>query len=856
MKKTLRTILAMAISLIAVSCYDDSALNSKIDDLNTRLTALEAKLNADLANLKTTLEAQVEEQLEALAGQVAEGGEELEGRIEELEGVAEGIANLKFDISEDFELLYSITKEESWIQTGAFINEETGITASQLNDDNTLTISFGEASVTLPLYVEDTSIIAFPREGLFLRYSGSKTLELEAEGLSDCYVMSKPDGWKAVLEDKSLTLTAPTAAAVKIGAAETEGLVLIHATVAGRCKVAELPVEAGKGLTLELDTEGNLVVTNSYYSEKVVGEVLMTTFDNFYIGRATPEEFFKTTPEDYLNAYNPDLEFPDMNALSGQFYNNQEIDFKQYKEGEYEIDVIETTLFVVFEKWLMDVISYAEPYVIWIAPQDEEGFPDADAVEYVKYTRMDYEVEVVEVTHNDASLSMNLKGADKYIIGYTDNFFEPNFTLQQYLEEADWNMIKNAPAEEIGNYFYCIDAGEYKGDDVVKISQVRSMTRPASLLNFGTKYYCWVFPYIDGTEYTDYVTQFAPYVFEFTTNEYQAGSESTVQITGLPAEFKKVSATLTPSEGATVYYSWYSSAAWAALEAQGDEAIVDDLLSYGSETSSERNCSKNASPGTSWILAALPVDTVSGEYGEYETEVFTTLPLPTVKNTELTITIADQTATYSDVTVPITVSSLPAYYRYCTEAEMEKNTTEEALVSFLINNGTSITATSASPKKTGSAGTAYTLVVLSVDSNDMTKYNISTKEVSINSYPYDESISLSYDSVSESEDGNISLKVKVEGEATHVTMYYYYQDSSGTSTAEKNAIKDSPTVNDKYAVATVANGEATLTIKKKALYPWGYITAYVKNADGVTTALAKTPISVNINEELAKNTQE
>ena len=59
MKKTLFTALrAMcvgAMTLFAVSCYDDSALWSEIEDLDARLTALEEKLNTEVATLNNKL---------------------------------------------------------------------------------------------------------------------------------------------------------------------------------------------------------------------------------------------------------------------------------------------------------------------------------------------------------------------------------------------------------------------------------------------------------------------------------------------------------------------------------------------------------------------------------------------------------------------------------------------------------------------------------------------------------------------------------------------------------------------------------------------------------------------------------
>ena len=70
MKKTLFTALrAMcvgAMTLFAVSCYDDSALNSKVEELDKRLTEVEQKLNDDVAAL-TSLVSRVD----SLAAKVA-----------------------------------------------------------------------------------------------------------------------------------------------------------------------------------------------------------------------------------------------------------------------------------------------------------------------------------------------------------------------------------------------------------------------------------------------------------------------------------------------------------------------------------------------------------------------------------------------------------------------------------------------------------------------------------------------------------------------------------------------------------------------------------------------------------------
>ena len=77
MKKTFRSILAGALALLTVSCYDDSALRSAISDLESRVTDLENSLNTEVSTLNSKIDG-----LEA-AYKLADQG--LDTRIQALE---------------------------------------------------------------------------------------------------------------------------------------------------------------------------------------------------------------------------------------------------------------------------------------------------------------------------------------------------------------------------------------------------------------------------------------------------------------------------------------------------------------------------------------------------------------------------------------------------------------------------------------------------------------------------------------------------------------------------------------------------------------------------------------------------
>ena len=119
MKKTLRTILAGAVALLAVSCYDDSGLRDDIKKLDERVTALETTLNSEVASVNDlaakltaaqTAITNLQESLGNLEGTVTGLGTDLAAvkesvgsilpRLDAIDGATDGkIANLEAAIA-------------------------------------------------------------------------------------------------------------------------------------------------------------------------------------------------------------------------------------------------------------------------------------------------------------------------------------------------------------------------------------------------------------------------------------------------------------------------------------------------------------------------------------------------------------------------------------------------------------------------------------------------------------------------------------------------------------------------------------------------------------------------------------
>lgn len=509
--------------------------------------------------------------------------------------------------------------------------------------EDTVTITIDGEIYVLPKFVEDSASIVLGRTDFFLRYEGVKNVELTTEGIAEYYVMNEPDGWKASIKENTLTVTAPTKKAIEIGAAEAEGLILVHATTTeGKCKVAKLEVKAGKGLTVEMGKGGELTFTNSYASEQVNmwGESMGYNFENFFIGFATDVESFQEDPAAYLSEYKNSYSFPNWD-VNGMFYNNYYIEFTPYTEVTYETDVVKANVNDIYEWLAWEELAYGTTHAIWVCACDAKGFPDPTTVEYVVYTHYLVDVEVTEVSHQDATLNVSVAGADKYFVGLLDASFEEEggYTFQQYMSEsAPWSYIVNGYAD------YIEDLTLVDGEDqVIKLSDVNYGDK----LAFGTKYYVWVMPYVEGTVYNDFDAQFMPYVFTVNTNDVQAGGAYAVTITENTIGYDSISVDVELSEGtSTVYYAWYSAEDFAAFET--DEALREDLFdSYYTLTESETITESYLSPGETVVLATISVGE-DAKYGEIVTETFTTKTINYNENISVTLeslTLADKTYT-------------------------------------------------------------------------------------------------------------------------------------------------------------------------------------------------------------------
>lgn len=706
MKKTLFTALrAMcvgAMTLFAVSCYDDSALNSKVEELNKRLTEVEQKLNDDVAAL-TSLVSRVD----SLAAKVAavkvetskdgvttltlSDGTELtvsaNGVITIVEedgvqywGVVEEdgtVKNLGVEVGHK-ELVFTVDAETSELLlngagTGVFVPTDAAYILGDIKEgDATVTLTIGDAEFEFML-ADDSASLVLGRADFFLRYEGSKTIELLAEGVSEYYVMNEPDGWKTTLEGTALTVTAPTKKAIEIGAAEAEGLILVHGTTAeGKCKVAKVEVKAGPGLTLAVDIDGNVTIENSYYGEStnMWGETSFG-FSDFILGLATPS-LFNEDPQAYVQYYNNNWQAPGWDdIIFPSAYNHAKKGI--YVEGEYETDIVKTTVADAYYTWFYEDLPDGANYVVWVAPADSEGRAVIEDMLYTDYVNIKWNVAVKEKTHSDITLTAEVAGASKFIIN----------AVAESTYNSEWNPMSfdeymNAPMGGPWNGFKSYGAAEALGK-VVNVAEVPAEFKVSDILGqklaFGENYKIWVMPvfdhlaiydeansvpdegyYVYDFSAFDYEDHFLPFVLDAKTNELEAGGEYAATLTLNRSEFSAIYVDVEVAEGTeSVYYNWYTPEEYAEFES--DAAVMEALFMdcYSPLTANGQVNKNYINPGDEYVLATVSIGT-DGKYGEIVTGNFATLEIPYDENikVELVSAVLDAEGKNYTVTVKVT----------------------------------------------------------------------------------------------------------------------------------------------------------------------------------------------------------
>lgn len=558
---------------------------------------------------------------------------------------------IDFKVDEDNYLLYSVNGGE-WVSTGAYVADDQDSlidfywgetdeidweTYEPIMEDF-YTVVFGGETYYLPIYKVDNSVVSLKAGKTYFKYGESVTVDVVISDITSLYVMTKPDGWRASLAGKKLTVTAPAEDAVEAGYAEADGEVLLHATTAeGKCKIVKFAVATTPGFSLTVTEDGDLTIVNP----EVITQTdhwgnTMTDFNDALVGLA-PVAAFEASPVAYVE--NIDNNRDDKwYYLSNWKMNTADMDEDwnmiytiggEYVPGEYEIDVIETTVPQMYADWTYGDEIPATPFVVWACPMNENGMPRVEDLVYAYYyPSIKATVTAVAASTTDVEVEVKVVGANEYYVGMVAEEQLYGFPIDTYMQmqEGPFGYFQMALQYGMADYAFqkmgTAFGGEY-GEEMPE-------TITASMLNYGqplmpnTKFYIWVFPVVDGLDLADYTYEknLKPYIYEFETEGLAAGGSATVEFGEESVSFTDMMVELA-SEGATmIYYNWFDVDTYN--EFADDAAIAEALLEEGYVIGGgmgEAVNQNDITPGAEFFLVALAVD-AEGKYGEVASELY------------------------------------------------------------------------------------------------------------------------------------------------------------------------------------------------------------------------------------------
>ncbi|MGN1210170.1 MAG: PL29 family lyase N-terminal domain-containing protein [Candidatus Cryptobacteroides sp.] len=439
----------------------------------------------------------------------------------------------------------------------------------------------GNVVTEVPLMSEDNFNFGIKSGKIFLKPGASKTVELVVSGITDVSVLEKPDGWKAKVVEKKLTVTAPDSAAIASGIAEAEGYLKLHATTEDhKCIVSKLLLSASDfSLSISIDAEMNVVIEATETEE----------YRGFIYGVAAVGEF---NPEDIVS------------YMEGEY-----LDFYS---GEYSLTIPFSSFFNYYKPYVQgeEYVIYALPYYSadWWGWPTKDGLTAEDII-YINYCEKGISADFSDVTPFDAQLNLNVIGYDQYVV-WAEKGYEGEFTSVEDIVSSITNPYfptKLSP----------IDAVPYSGSASDYFAQVGESLEILP----ENSYMIALAPYKADNSYV--VEDFV--VASFKTTSLEAGGVATIAVTvDEPYSFSEVRFNVEASSDTYItYYRMYSDTQYAQLAGgegePSDDVLIEDIVHamYGANMNKSTNFNDrktSLNPGQKAYFAGLAISK-DGKYG-------------------------------------------------------------------------------------------------------------------------------------------------------------------------------------------------------------------------------------------------
>lgn len=539
--KLLCALCAVALSAAFTGCeYDDADINNRMDQLEQRVTELEKDMKTQIEAVQQMLDGKLtiasctydkaaglytvvlsNGDVLTLAAAAGEGAS-LVGVVEEdgayywtLNGeplkdaagnklpvaVAPGIrvntATNEWEVSPD--------GGKTWLGTGITAEEGASLFAKVEEDEGFVYFTLGDG--TRLKVARSTDFRCSPLAGKQYFAAGqSRTVKLDMSDVKKSTI-TKPDGWKAVIENSELKITAPAAGN---SYAEKSGKVAVVAVASnGQSSISEVGVEIGTAPhEITIDADLNVTIT--------MDPQLAQSFDydGYYFGVRKLPEF---SPEQVL-----------------EYIRN---DDRTRPIKEKKTTTIEALLGAKPEQGVSYVVYAVDKN--WNESTNTSELDKPEDMLYTVAQSVYATIEITDVTYENAKLSVKAEGVSQC-----------------------WARVDPA-----ANYSASLILEDIQGDSWTQPSKV-SATYSGLLseyadgirLQAGKEYIVWVLPIVPGKRASTY-TEENIYTQKVTITDITTGGDASVEVSEVTSSATEVSATITPGTGVYKFYSAYKSEA-------------------------------------------------------------------------------------------------------------------------------------------------------------------------------------------------------------------------------------------------------------------------------------------------------
>lgn len=272
-------------------------------------------------------------------------------------------------VNEDNKLEISVDGGRTWTESETRLTGGLFSKVEQLDDCILMTMSDGFTEFRVP-FVDDSNIQFFSFSGKQFFTNGQvKEIPVQMVGIETFTVTEKPEGWKVVLSEGKLTVTAP---AKNVG--ETAGYIKMLG-IGEDPKIAQLYVTIGTApclLTID-DTQQVTIKPNP---------------QSCFYGAALLEEF------------NPKTIVVDINGITSPMMSRFPFTSAQTKMPLSD---------------LVGEVVLGQTYVVWAMPYNGYAVAETDLV-FEAVTSIGVTSAVENVTFEDARITISVKGSDAYYL--------------------------------------------------------------------------------------------------------------------------------------------------------------------------------------------------------------------------------------------------------------------------------------------------------------------------------------------------------------------------------------------------------------------------------------------------------